>query len=44
MPHISDDDEEPSAHDLKKHEKNSLVEVVKVQEKPREGSIDPMEY
>ena len=42
MPHIFEDDEEPSANDLKKDEDNSPIEAVKVQEEP-ESSVDPME-
>lgn len=43
MPHIFEDDEEPSANDMKKDEDSSPVEAVKVQEEPTEGSVDPME-
>jgi len=43
MPHIFEDDEEPSGNDLKKDEDSSPVEVVKAQEEPTESSVDPME-
>jgi len=42
MPHIFQDDEEPSANDLNKDKNNSHVEAVKVQEEPTDSFVDPM--